>query len=139
MEPVQNITQSITLYGAAPPPDIPANFVSLNLPNSTPPGRWLYPTTVGKEAGLAIRQFYFEKAKPSQAYMLNQQGKGKVKELSKVISSSASPLTNEVNNCVHFLQGSIDITMDEAKILARALVEQLERFGFSRDSFLPPK
>ncbi len=105
------------LYGAAPPPEVPPNCVSLNPPNSSPPGRWLYPTKIQDEDGLAIRQYYYVKHKPSMAYQMNNKGQAKVAPLSK---------------------GTVDLKLDEAKILARELIKQLELFGHPRDTFLSP-
>ncbi len=69
-------------YGAAPPPDVPDGYVSLNGPNASPPGHYLFPKIMGKskdrtgagEMGLAIRQFYYLKHKPTQAYILSDNG-----------------------------------------------------------------
>ncbi len=93
--------------------------VSLNPPNSAPPGRWLHPTKIQDEDGLAIRQYYYVKHKPSMAYQMNSKGQAKV-----------APLSKE----------SIDLKMDEAKVLARELIKQLELFGYPRGTFLnlPP-
>ncbi|MCP4600154.1 MAG: hypothetical protein GY847_06400 [Proteobacteria bacterium] len=107
--------ESLMLYGAAPPPAIGDNWISLNQPGASLPGRWLYPTTVSKEAGVAIRQYYYLKHKPDMCYMLTDKKEGKVAELSK---------------------GAIDLTMGDAKLVAKALIETLERFGYPRSSFL---
>ncbi len=110
-------------YGAAPPPDVPDGYVSLNGPNASPPSRYLFPKIMGKskdgtgagETGLAIRQFYYLKYKPTQAYILSDNGRGKIQPL---------------------YSGGIDMTFDQVKIIAKALIEQLECFGFDREMFL---
>ncbi len=107
--------ETVTLYGAAPPPAIGETWISLNQPGAALPGRWLYPTTVSKEAGVAIRQFYYVKTKPDMSYILDDKKEGKIAELSK---------------------GSVDFTMADAKIVVNALVTMLERFGYPRSSFL---
>ncbi len=104
--------------GAAPPPE--------NEPNaSSPSGRYLLPKIMEKsknrmgagETGLAIRQFYYLKYKPTQAYILSDNGRGKIQP--PYIGGS-----------------SIDMTFDQAKIIAKTLIEQLEHIGFDRKTFL---
>ncbi len=90
-------------YGAAPLPDVPDNYVSLNELNVSPPGHYLFPKVMGKdkdgagETGLAIRQFYFLKYKPTLAYILSENGRGKIQML---------------------YNSGIDMTFDQAKIIA---------------------
>ncbi|MCP4605306.1 MAG: hypothetical protein GY847_33105 [Proteobacteria bacterium] len=110
-------------YGAAPPPDILDDYISLNGLNALPPGRYLFPKVMEKdkdgtgtgEMGLMIRQFYYIKYKPTLAYVLNENGRGQIQAL---------------------YNGGIDMTFDQAKIIAKALIEQLESFGFDRETFL---
>ncbi|MCP4701254.1 MAG: hypothetical protein GY862_31030, partial [Gammaproteobacteria bacterium] len=95
-------------YGAAPPPDVPDSYVSLNGPNASPPGHYLFPKIMGKgkdgagaaEMGLAIRQFFFLKYKPTQAYILSENGRGKIQAL---------------------YSSGIDMTFDQVKIIAKVL------------------
>ncbi len=71
-------------YGAAPPPDVPDNYVSLNKLYASPPSHYPVPRVMGKdkdgagEMGLAIQQFYFIKYKPTRAYILSKNGQGKI-------------------------------------------------------------
>ncbi len=80
-------------YGAALPPDVPDNYVSLNEPNRSPPGCYLFPKVMGKdkdgagEMGLAIRQFYFLKYKLTQAYILSKNGEAKYKRFTMAVST----------------------------------------------------
>ncbi len=63
------------VISAAPPPDVPDSYVSLNGLNASPPGHYLFPKIMGKgETGLAIRQFYYLKYKPMQDYILSNNG-----------------------------------------------------------------
>ncbi len=107
--------EQVTLYGLAPPPEIDETWISLNPPGSSKPSHWLYPSAVGKEAGLAIWQFYYMKQKEDLSYMLNDKQEGKILPLNK---------------------GAIDFTLAEAKMVAKGLIEMLERFGYKRSSFL---
>ncbi len=97
--------EQVTLYGPAPPPEIEETWISLNPPGARKPGRWLYPGAVGKEAGLAIQQFYYVKQKEDLSYMLNDKQEGKILPLNK---------------------GAIDFTPAEAKMVAKGLIEMLE-------------
>ncbi len=64
---------------------------------------------------MSIHQFYYLKSKPDLSYMINDKGEGKILELTK---------------------GSVNLTMPKAKMVAKALVDMLKRFGYQRSSFL---
>ncbi len=76
-------------YGAVLLLDVPDSYISLNRPNASPPSHYLFPKVMGKgkdrtgagEMGLAIQQFYFLKDKPMQAYILSENGRGKIQPL----------------------------------------------------------
>ncbi|WP_297330941.1 hypothetical protein, partial [Pseudoalteromonas sp.] len=59
--------------------------------------------------------FYYLKYKPTQAYILSDNGRGKIQPL---------------------YSGGINMMFNQAKIIAKALIKQLECFGFDRETFL---
>ncbi|MCP4526373.1 MAG: hypothetical protein GY833_10730 [Aestuariibacter sp.] len=101
--------ERVTLCGAAPPPDIDEDWISHE--------DWISPNPpcARKEAGLAIRHFYYVRDKDTLSYIVNYKGEGQVLPLNK---------------------GAIDFTIAEAKLVAKGLIELLERIGYKRSSFL---